>query len=485
MAKKRPSFSTVVAFMSDETQAKFEDQEQPQLLSTASLESILPDRGQPRRLLPPDLAEALARGDLSRVAALQEWIHRAESETAEAGLRRNIRELKRLADSIEQHGLISPISVRPPTPDEALPPGVEYLIVTGERRFWAHVYLLSEGKQIREGETLTEPSEIKITLARRGVSIRAHQLIENLLREDINAVERARGMWALRYELSGINVTSPLPEAIEEDDDVNLSSHDTGADQATSVNLSSHGMNEVQTTDVNLSSHDTGVDQAADENLSSHGLALWSEVETLLGISRRYRIFVTSTLNLCQEAQDLIAAHDLAELTIRPIIQKLKNKPELQVKALTQVIEWQKENEEEGGPGVSVVASVKELVEQLLTNEETGQESMATPAIPKRFRAVSSAPVIRFRNKVRQTLDFLSRLKDTDRAGLTEALYQDDFTDVVVDLRNLQQQLEVILKEVMRRRPAEPEMPALITTTSESSESTPAESDNTSADRLG
>jgi hypothetical protein len=435
--------------MSDETQAKFEDQEQPQPLSTESLESILPDRGQPRRLLPPDLAEALARGDLSRVAALQEWIHRAESETAEVGLRRNIRELKRLADSIEQHGLISPISVRPPRLDEALPPGVEYLIVTGERRFWAHVYLLSEGKQIREGETLTEPSEIKITLARRGVSIRAHQLIENLLREDINAVERARGMWALRYELSGINVTLPLTEAIEDDDDVNLSSHDTG------------------------------VDQAADVNLSSHGLALWSEVETLLGISRRYRIFVTSTLNLCQEAQDLIAAHDLAELTIRPIIQKLKNKPELQVKALTQVIEWQKENEEEGGPGVSVVASVKELVEQLLTSEETGQESMTTPAIPKRFRAVSSAPVIRFRNKVRQTLDFLTRLKDTDRAGLTEALYQDDFTDVVVDLRNLQQQLEVILKEVMRRRPAEPEMPALITTTSESSESTPVEPDST------
>ncbi|MCQ3976928.1 MAG: hypothetical protein DPW09_26160 [Anaerolineae bacterium] len=62
---------------------------------------------------------------------------------------------------------------------------------------------------------------------------------------------------------------------------------------------------------------------------------------------------------------------------------------------------------------------------------------------------------------------------------MTEALYQEDFTDVVVDLRNLHQQLEVILKEVMRRRPAEPEMPALISTTSESSESTPAEPDNT------
>lgn len=449
MAKKKSSLSTVVAFMSDETQAKFEGEDQPQAITTAPLESILPDRDQPRRLLPIDLVEAIATGGLARVEALQEWVHRAESETAEAGLRRNIRELKRLADSIEQHGLISPISVRLPRPDEFVPPGTDYLIVTGERRYWAHVYLLSEGKQIHEGETITEPNEIKITLARPGVSVRAHQLIENLLREDINAVERARGMWALRYELSGINVTSSLAEDIEESDEVNLSSPD---------------MTEDQTTEVNLSSPD---------------LVLWSEVEAMLGISKRYRIFVTSTLKLCQEAQDLIADHDLAELTIRPIIQKLKDKPELQVKALKQVIEWQAENEEEGGPGVSVVASVKELVEQLLASEAAGQEAEPTPPIPKRFRAVSSAPVIRFRIKVRQTLDFLGRLKDEDRAGLTEALYQEDFTDVVVDLRNLHQQLEVILKEVMRRRPAEPEMPALISTTSESSESTPAEPDNT------
>lgn len=448
MAKKKSSLSTVVAFMSNETQAKLEDQQQSQALTTAPLESILPDRDQPRRLLPRDLAEAIASATLSRVETVQEWIRRAESEAAEAGLRRNIRELKRLADSIEQHGLISPISVRLPRPDEFVPPGTEYLIVTGERRYWAHVYLLSEGKQIHEGETITDPNEIKITLARPGVSVRAHQLIENLLREDINAVERARGMWALRYELSGINVTSPSIEDIEESDDVNLSSHELGEDQT------------------------------ADVNLSSHGLALWSEVEALLGISRRYRIFVTSTLNLSQEAQELIADHDLAELTIRPIIQKLKNKPELQVKALKQVIEWQAENEEEGGPGVSVVASVKELVEQLLASEAAGQEAEPTPPIPKRFRAVSSAPVVRFRNKVRQTLDFLSRLKDTDRAGLTEALYRDDFTDVVVDLRNLHQQLEAILKEVARRRPEEPKMPPLSEATDEPSESTPAEADN-------
>lgn len=461
MAKKKPSFSTVVAFMSDETQAKFEDQEQQPAITVAALNSILPDPDQPRRLLPPDLVEAIVKGPLSRVEALQEWVRRSETKGAEAGLRRNIRELKRLADSIEQHGLISPISVRPPRPDEYIPPGIQYLIVTGERRYWAHVYLLSEGKQIHEGESISSPAEIKITLTRPGISVRAYQLIENLLREDINAVERARGMWALRYELSGINLTSPPIKDSEEGDDVNLSSHE-----------------EVEANDVNLSSHEELESQESDVNLSSHDLVIWGDVEAMLGISRRYRIFVTSTLNLCPEAQDLIADHDLAELTIRPIIQKLKNKPELQVQALKQVIEWQTENEEEGGPGVSVVASVKELVEQLLVNEADGGEAEAPLAPPKRVRAVSSAPVIRFRNKVRQTLDFLSRLKDTDRTGLTEALYQDDFTDVVVDLRNLHQQLEVILKEVALRRPAEPDMPPLVPPSEDTGESSAAEPDN-------
>lgn len=478
MAKKKPSFSTVVAFMSDEAQAQLESQDQPQTITTASLESILPDRNQPRRLLPLDLVEAIVSGPMSRVEAMQEWARRANNDSAGAGLRRNIRELKRLADSIEQHGLISPISVRLPQPDEFVPPGTEYLIVTGERRYWAHVYLLSENKQIHEGETLTNPGEIKITLTRPGVSIRAHQLIENLLREDINAVERARGMWALRYELSGINVTSPPIGDIEASPEVNLSSHETGGNQATEANLNSSNAAEGQTIEVNLSSRDLPQDQTAEVNLSSRDLVLWSQVEALLGISGRYRIFVTSTLNLCQEAQEIIAAHDLAELTIRPIIQKLKTKPELQVKALKQVVEWQAENEADGGPGVSVVASVKELVDQLLASEAAGQLSETATDTSKRFRAVSSAPVIRFRNKIRQTLDFLSRLKDTDRTGLTEALHQDDFTDVVVDLRNLHQQIEVILKTVTRSRPAEPDMPPLSPTPEPVSSPTPAEQDD-------
>jgi len=406
VAKKKPSLSSsVVPFMSVERQAQI-DSEESEGLSTLPLDSILPDSGQPRRLLPDDLAEAVAANTLSRIEALQAWIQRAEVDTAPPTLRYNIRELKRLADSVERHGLISPISVRKPQPDETVPSGTEYLIVTGERRYWAHLYLVNEGKQIQEGETTADPAQIKVTIAQSGITVRAHQLIENLLREDINAIERARGMWALRYELSGVNYSSPSG-----DDEVD----------------------------------EEGV------NYSSPQLVPWARVEETLGISKRYRIFVTSVLKLSQEAQKIVEAHALAEMTIRPIVQKLKDKPELQVKALKQLVAWQAENEAGEGPGRSIVASVKELVDQLLAGE--------TAKAKKITRSVSSAPVIRFHNKLRQTLDFISRLKPTDREGLTEALGRNEFVEVMIDLRHLRQQIDVILETVTEAHPADDEMP--------------------------
>jgi hypothetical protein len=384
------------------------------------LEAIRPDPGQPRRLLPQDLSEALARGELTPTEALQEWLYRAEADSAEPALRQNVRELKRLAASIAQHGLISPISVRSPMPNETAPPGVAYFIVTGERRYWAHVYLLGQGREIQAGQTTTSPHEIKITLAPPGISVRAHQLIENLLREDLNAVERARGMWALRYELSGVNYSSPpagqAPTEEEVKDESSISSPTLPA--------------------------------VAEVNYSSPPLVPWARVEEALGISKRYRIFVTSVLNLSEAALELIAAHNLAEMTIRPITQKLKNKPELQLQALEQLIKWQTEEEDEG-PGQPLTASVKELVDQLLIDELIqGAVQPASADQPKRTRAVSSAPVARFRDKVRQTLDFLNRLKKSDRTELTRALYYGDYADVMLDLRNLRQQIDDILSSV-------------------------------------
>ena len=360
---------------------------------------------------------------MTRLEALQSWIGRAATKDASPAQRRNVQELKRLADSIAQHGLISPISVRQPDPNEANSPDVEYIIVTGERRYWAHVYLLSENKRIQEGDISVDPAQIKATIASAGITIRAHQLIENLLREDINAIERAQGMWALRYELSGVNYSSPLRQA-----------------QGTT----SDGI-DAENDEVNYSSP---LRQAQD----TAQLAPWSRVEETLGISKRYRIFVTSVLNLCAGAQEIVKAHSLAEMTIRPIVQKLKDKPDLQIKALNQLIAWQAENESEDGPNRAIVASVKTFVDQLLA----GEASKDTGA--KITRSVSSAPVVRFHNKVRQTLDFLGRLKADDKEGLTEALGRDEFTDIMIDLRHLRRQIDAIIETVTQAHPPDDTM---------------------------
>lgn len=429
MAKrpKRPTLSTVVAFMSAETQREL----QTQSSTTLPLATIRPDPGQPRRLLPADLAEGVATGTLSPLAAVQRWAERAASEVAEPGLKRNMQELRRLAQSIEQHGLINPISVRTPLPGEPVPPDTPYLIVTGERRYWAHMLLLSEGKTVREGENTLSPTQIKATIAPPGITVRAHQFIENILREDINAVERARGMWALRYELSGVNHGSPEPEQNEES---------TGLSAAEGEQMNPGSPTETKD-EVNHGSPAETEDEVNHGSPQRPKLVPWSAVEAVLGISKRYRIFTTSVLKLCVEAQTMVEAHHLAERTIRPIVQKLADEPALQLKALQQLVAWQTENEAEDGPARSLVASVKELVEHLLAAE-------AEPsALPKATRAVSSAPVVRFRNKVRQTLDFLNRLKSKDRSDLNEALGRTEFAEVMLDLRNLRRQIDNILQK--------------------------------------
>ncbi len=277
---------------------------------TFLLVAIRPDFSQPRQLLPADLSAALAKGEILPSEALSRWLAQAEAANTDPGLIHNVAELRRLAASIQQHGLINPITLRRPRPEEPVPAGVEYLIVTGERRYWSHVLLGLEGQQIREGHAVSSPDQIKAVVANEGVSVRAHQLIENLMREDINGVEKARGLWALRYELSGVNHGSPAAAGPEDQ------------------------------------------------------LVPWSQVEEVLNISKRYRIFVTSVLNLTPEAQQLVTRHNLSERLIRPIAQKLKDQPALQIEALQQLVDWRAA--ERGEVEQPVADLAQELVERLV-----------------------------------------------------------------------------------------------------------------------
>lgn len=93
--------------------------------------------------------------------------------------------LDRLTQSIRNHGLLNPIRVRW---EESLG---KYMILTGERRYRAakQAGLAMVDCIIIEGD-LTEAERL------------ADQLTENLLRQDLNPIEKARGMRALMQSLN-------------------------------------------------------------------------------------------------------------------------------------------------------------------------------------------------------------------------------------------------------------------------------------------
>jgi len=381
VAKRKPSLSTVVAFMSEDNREQV--REQAGGLSLLPLLSIRPDPRQPRQLLPSALTTAVSNGDITPQSAVESWGKLAKAKDASSALIHNWQELERLAQSIAQHGLINPVSVQRVRGEADLPEGVKYLIVTGERRYWAHMLLLTTDKTIQEGVETQSPDRIKATITSEGVSIRAHQIIENLLREDIDAIEKANGFVALRNELS-------------------------------------------------------------DREGGNHGspLVAWRQVEQAVGVSKRYRSYVTSVLGLSEEAQALIHQHRLTERMVRPISQKLKKNPDLQMTALKQLVVWQQENEADEGGSRPLTASVEALVSGLL-DKESRQQVKSVQSV------VAGVDAGKLHNKTRAVSRILSSMSDADRVGLVEALSQSENNlGVVADLRVLEEQITMLLDAV-------------------------------------
>jgi ParB-like chromosome segregation protein Spo0J len=335
--------------------------------------------------LPTDLAEMVTDGRLTPTAALTAWqkrvVENPEDETAAAN---NSHELRRLADSIALHGLINPISVRRPNSDETIPAGVKYFVVTGERRYWSHVLLHTEGRQIHEGEQTQDAALIKATLTAKGVRIRSHQLIENIMREDINAVEKGWGLWALRYELSG--VTHGLPH----DDDVRL--------------------------------------------------VPWSQVEETLNISKQHRIRLISVLDLSEEAQRLMAQHNLAERAVRPIVQKLKEHPALQIAALRQLVAWQRD---EKGPGEAMSKAVQSLVDRLLSQSEM-TEPASSSGVPDEA-IYANQQIKQIQKRLQGTTRFLDRLEQDELRRTAAQLSAADIAETLADLHHLRTKIDTML----------------------------------------
>lgn len=380
--KRRSALSTVVSFMSDEAREQLEDANRANAATTLPLEGLRPDPAQPRRLLPPDLQSKLDQGQLGPHEALRQWLERNDKGGTSAG--QILPALHTLAQSIAQHGLINPISVRRLNTQETAAQGVEYLIVTGERRYWAHVLLALQGQVIQEGQHTADPNQIKVTLTAEGVSIRAHQLIENIVREDINAAEKAHGMWALRLELSGVNHGSPATLTLEEM-----------------------------------------------QALEQRGVLIsWSAIEEALGISKRYRIYVISVLQLTPQAQELVQVNNLSERLIRPIVQKLRDYPSLQHIALEQLVAWQQSEETPAG---GMNSSVKQLVNRLLRDAN----SAAGLAAGSATRAVAPPPTLRaLHRRVQGMLSLVEDLDEAQQHALGSLPPDAELVQALVELQN-------------------------------------------------
>lgn len=341
---------------------------QDSTLAQLDIMTILPDPGQPRHFLPDDLYERLRTGTSNPVEVLQAWVTRATRLGSPPAMQQEIMALEQLAQTVEWHGLINPITVRPVT-DENVPTTVAYLIRTGERRWWAHVLLTSQQKRIQDKQS---PEVIKAIIDTDVTLLRAEQLVENMARSDLSVIEKAQGIEVLYAELS----------------------------------------------------------EARGRKVK------WEEVDQLLGISRNYRWRLRKVLTLSDEAVQLVIENNLQEKPLRPVIDKLADRPDLQLAAIRQLIAWQ-EAEETGGHD-----RLSGYVEQLLRQERVQQgRGKAT----KEQRVSLSAWSKKFGRNVSKTLQLFDDLDDEALGGVAAIVANDDTATAALTL--LRDRIDAILAE--------------------------------------
>jgi hypothetical protein len=143
---------------------------------------MLPDRFQPRRLLPARLREAFFSGLIDCYQAAEEWLALAHED---AGYQAEVERLLAMGDSFSEHGQIKPITGA----WVSLPDGrYIFLIETGERRYWAAC--LQAVKEKRPEEPLLRVEAVRHPTRQR-------QVLENRHAELPSAVGQACEVAAL------------------------------------------------------------------------------------------------------------------------------------------------------------------------------------------------------------------------------------------------------------------------------------------------
>lgn len=137
---------------------------------------MLPDRFQPRRLLPAALRPAFFSGRIDCYQTASEWLALSRSENS---LRAEVDRLLAMGESFDEHGQIKPITGS----WGALPDGrYIFMIETGERRFWASCL-----RAVRD--RLVDEPLLRVEVVERPT--RQRQVLENRHSEPPSSVSQA------------------------------------------------------------------------------------------------------------------------------------------------------------------------------------------------------------------------------------------------------------------------------------------------------
>ena len=174
------------------------------------LEKVFPDPKQPRYILPGDIRLKMSAREITPREAMDELVRREHQGDVLAHLilgrpdeidevdeddERGDVGLRALAYSIQDVGLRQPINVYSVASVD-VPGEMNYQIAEGERRYWAHHLLVSEGKNaFARIRCVIEP------LPSDELLIRRRQQAENAARQDLSAIARARAIREIRDRL--------------------------------------------------------------------------------------------------------------------------------------------------------------------------------------------------------------------------------------------------------------------------------------------